>query len=127
MEERRTVTDSEWKIMELLWRGGTWTMPELTRALVEETGWSKHTVISLLKRMCQKGSAEIVPGTSPMQYRARLPREEAVRQETQSVLRKVFGGKSALLIRSLVEQESLTQEEIDDLVRELETHRKKEG
>ena len=127
MEERRTVTDSEWKIMELLWRGGIWTMPELTRALVEETGWSKHTVISLLKRMCQKGSAEIVPGTSPMQYRARLPREEAVRQETQSVLRKVFGGKSALLIRSLVEQESLTQEEIDDLVRELETHRKKEG
>ena len=114
MEERKTVTDSEWKIMELLWQGGTWTMPEITRALAEETGWSKHTVISLLKRMCRKGSAEVVAGTSPM-------------QETQSVLRKVFGGRSALLIHSLVEQETLTPEEIDDLVRELENHRKRGG
>lgn len=38
MEERKSVTDSEWKIMELLWQGGTWTMPEITRALAEETG-----------------------------------------------------------------------------------------
>ena len=118
--------------MELLWQGGTWTMPEITRALAEETGWSKHTVISLLKRMCRKGSAEVVAGTSPMQYRARLPRgeavrREAVRRETQSVLRKVFGGRSALLIHSLVEQETLTPEEIDDLVRELENHRKRGG
>ena len=127
MEERKSVTDSEWKIMELLWQGGTWTMPKITRALAEETGWSKHTVISLLKRMCRKGSAEVVAGTSPMQYRARLPRGEAVRQETQSVLRKVFGGRSALLIHSLVEQETLTPEEIDDLVRELENHRKRGG
>ena len=84
-------------------------------------------MISLLKRMCRKGSAEVVAGTSPMQYRARLPRGEAVRRETQSVLRKVFGGRSALLIHSLVEQETLTPEEIDDLVRELENHRKRGG
>ena len=50
-----------------------------------------------------------------------------MRQETQSVLRKVFGGRSALLIHSLVEQETLTPEEIDDLVRELENHRKRGG
>lgn len=126
MEERKTVTDSEWKIMELLWQGELGPCRR-SRALAEETGWSKHTVISLLKRMCRKGSAEVVAGTSPMQYRARLPRGEAVRQETQSVLRKVFGGRSALLIHSLVEQETLTPEEIDDLVRELENHRKRGG
>lgn len=125
MEERTSVTESEWKIMELLWRGGTWTMPEITRALEEETGWSKHTVISLLKRMCQKGSAEVVPDTHPMQYRALLPRKEAVRQETRSVLRKAFGGRGALLIQALVEQEELTQAEIDGLLRELE--QKKRG
>ena len=124
MEEKRIVTDSEWKIMEQLWQKGSMTMAEITDVLRGETGWSKHTVISLLKRMCAKGSAEIIPGTSPMAYRAVLSRQEAVRQETRSVLKKVFGGRSALLISELVEQEELSQEEIDELVRMLEAHRK---
>jgi len=99
-------------------------MPRITQALQEETGWSKHTVISLLKRMCQKGSAEIIDGTSPMAYRALITRAEAIRQETRSVLKKAFGGRSALLISELVSQNDLSDEEIDDLVRLLESHRK---
>lgn len=124
MEDKCIVTESEWKIMELLWQEESLTMPRITTLLQEETGWSKHTVISLLKRMCQKGSAEIVPGTSPMAYRALIPRSEAVYQETRSVLKKVFGGSSALLISELVSQNDLSDEEIDDLVRLLESHRK---
>ena len=124
MEEKRSVTDSEWKIMEVLWQGGSMNMPQITKALALETGWSKYTVISLLKRMCQKGSVEVIPGTSPMQYRALLERNEAVRTETRQVVRKVFGGKSALLISELVSQNDLSDEEIDDLMRLLEAHRK---
>ncbi len=124
MEERRSVTDSEWKIMELLWREESMTMPQITKALARETGWSKYTVISLLKRMCQKGSAAVIPGTSPMAYRALIPRGEAVLSETRQVVRKVFGGRSALLISQLVEQNDLTDEEIDDLMHLLEEHRK---
>ena len=123
-ENKCVVTDSEWKIMELLWKKERMTMPEITQALQEETGWSKHTVVSLLKRMCLKGSAEVLPGTSPMEYRALIPRRDAVRQETRSVLRKVFGGRSALLISELVDQDELSGEEIDELMRLLEAHRK---
>ena len=124
MEDKHIVTDSEWKIMELLWKRERMTMMEITAALQEETGWTKHTVVSLLKRMCAKGSAEVVPGTSPMEYRALIPRRDAVRQETRSVLRKVFGGRSALLISELVDQDELSGEEIDELMRLLEAHRK---
>ena len=124
MEDKRSVTDSEWKIMELLWKREHMTMMEITAALQEETGWTKHTVVSLLKRMCAKGSAEVVPGTSPMEYRALIPRRDAVRQETRSVIRKVFGGRSALLISELVDQDELSSVEIDELMRLLEAHRK---
>ena len=119
------LSDGEWKLMNQLWGKSPATITQLTERLAPETGWSKHTVISLLKRMCQKGSAEVIPDTHPMQYRALLPRKEAVRQETRSVLRKAFGGRGALLIQALVEQEELTQAEIDGLLRELE--QKKRG
>lgn len=63
-----------------------------------------------------------------MQYRARLPRGEAVRpgDAVRAAARSLAAG-AALLIHSLVEQETLTPEEIDDLVRELENHRKRGG
>ena len=124
MEDKCIVTESEWKIMELFWQSESLTMPAITKSLQEDTGWSKHTVISLLKRMCQKGSAEVIPDTSPMAYRALITRSEAIRQETRSVLKKAFGGRSALLISELVSQNDLSDEEIDDLVRLLEAHRK---
>ncbi len=124
MEQKQTVTPSEWKIMELLWQNGPMTMAGITKELSSQTGWSKHAVISLLKRMCQKGSAAIIENTSPMQYTALLSREDAVSQETRGVLSKVFHGKSALMIHTLVEDASFSDEEIDELMQLLESRRK---
>ena len=53
------LTEAEWKIMLLLWEKSPRTMMELTRALAEDTGWSKHTVITMLKRMAVKGTVRI--------------------------------------------------------------------
>ena len=52
-EEKISVTDSELRILELLWERGALTVREIQEGLEIETGWSKHTVISLLKRMMQ--------------------------------------------------------------------------
>ena len=41
MDEHRNVTDSEWKIMDQLWKNGEMTMTQITRALEEETGFYK--------------------------------------------------------------------------------------
>ncbi len=124
MDQKNAVTPSEWKIMELLWQNGPMTMARITKELSGQTGWSKHAVISLLKRMCQKGSAAVVENTSPMEYAALLDRDEAVLQETRDVLSKVFHGRSALMIHTLVEDNTLSDEEIDELMALLERRRK---
>ena len=50
------VTEAEWKIMEVLWDHSPRTMTEITAILEPATGWTRHTVITLLKRMLEKGS-----------------------------------------------------------------------
>ena len=50
------VTEAEWKIMEVLWDHSPRTMTEITAILEPTTGWTRHTVITLLKRMLEKGS-----------------------------------------------------------------------
>ena len=45
------LTDSEWKIANCLWNNKCMTLTELTRELLDSTGWTKYTIITLLKRM----------------------------------------------------------------------------
>ena len=49
-------TEAEWKIMEILWDASPRSMPEITKLLAPATGWTRHTVITLLKRMQEKGT-----------------------------------------------------------------------
>lgn len=42
------LTDAEWKLMHRLWEQSPQTITQLTAALSAETGWEKHTVITML-------------------------------------------------------------------------------
>ena len=50
------LTDAEWKLMHRLWEQSPQTITQLTAALSAETGWEKHTVITMLTRLEAKGA-----------------------------------------------------------------------
>ena len=50
------LSDGEWKLMYKLWEEPSRTIAQLTAALQPETGWSKHTVITMLNRLEGKGA-----------------------------------------------------------------------
>ena len=85
------LTDAEWKLMHRLWEQSPQTITQLTAALSAETGWEKHTVITMLTRLEAKG---------------------AVRHEA--------GGSLGLMMSAMVEGRALTREDIDELTAILE-------
>ena len=56
------ITDAEWKIMNVLWEKEGSTITEITRSFRETTGWTKHTVMTLLKRLDEKGAVYYTEG-----------------------------------------------------------------
>ena len=72
------VTEAEWKIMEVLWDHSPRTMTEITAILEPTTGWTRHTVITLLKRMLEKGSISMDDSERAKKYTPLITREEAV-------------------------------------------------
>ena len=117
---RRMLTEAEEKIMEVLWEKSPRTMMEITHALEAETGWSKHTVTTLLKRMLQKQTISM-DGTGPVrQYAPCLSKDEVAREQTQSLLKRMFAGKASLLVENLVEDGSLSQDDLRELLSVLE-------
>ena len=109
-------TEAEWKIMEVLWDHAPRTMSEITKALEPTTGWTRHTVITLLKRMLEKGTVAVDESGDVKRYTPLMTQEEASTQEMRKFLSHVFSGKASLLINHLVDSGEITLKEMDELM-----------
>jgi len=108
------LSNGEWKLMNRLWEASRLTVTQLTAALREETGWDKHTVITMLSRLEAKG-AVAHDGNTPKLWFPILPRQDAARSETKSFLDKVYGGRLGLMMSAMVDAKFLSQADIDEL------------
>lgn len=110
------VTEAEWKIMEVLWDHSPRTMTEITAILEPETGWTRHTVITLLKRMLEKGSISMDATERAKKYTPLITREQASTEETHKFLSHVFKGKASLLVNHLVDAGDLSEDELKQIL-----------
>lgn len=117
MSEKIALTEAEWKIMQILWESGSMTMMEITRALEEATGWTKNTVTTLLKRMIQKGTVSVDETGNVKRYSPHVEKGRVTREQTDTLLTRLFSGKASLLVANLVEQGKMTEDEIKELMK----------
>ena len=117
-------TEAEWKILEILWDASPRSMPEMTKLLAPFTGWTRHTVITLLKRMQEKGTVS-VDETGPVKmYTPLVSREEARADQTQKLLSRVYSGNASLLMNALIDSGKITVKEMEELVKTLKSEGK---
>ena len=110
------VTEAEWKVMEVLWDHEARAMTEITAVLAPATGWTRHTVITLLKRMAEKGSVSVDESGRAKKYTPLITREEASTEETNKFLSHVFKGKASLLVSHLVEAGELSEDDLKQIL-----------
>lgn len=113
--KRINLSDGEWNIMNVLWETAPQTITQLTAALKESTGWSKHTIITMLNRMESKGAVRYEQGVKAKEYYPAVERAETALEETESFLDKVYSGSLGLMLNTMVEKNSLSKEEIEEL------------
>lgn len=109
------LSDGEWKLMDRLWEDGPATITQLTHALEQDTGWSKHTIITMLARLEAKGAVTYHEEGRAKAYVPLLPRQQAEKTATRQFLDKVYGGSLRLMMSTLVDSRALTQDDINQL------------
>ena len=109
------LSDGEWKLMDALWSCNGATITQLTRALAEETGWSKHTIITMLSRLEAKGVVHHTEEGRAKHYVPLLSRNDAGRTATEQFLGKVYGGSLGLMMSAMVHSHALTQQDLEEL------------
>jgi len=109
------LSDGEWKLMTTLWDHAPQTVTQLVRALQQETGWSKHTVIKMLSRLEEKGAVTHEEGARAKLYRPAADRQEVALSETRQFLKKVYRGSLGLMVSALTDGQGLSREEVQQL------------
>ncbi|MBO4449943.1 MAG: BlaI/MecI/CopY family transcriptional regulator [Clostridiales bacterium] len=105
--------DSEAKVMEILWEKGPVSAKELSLIAADTIGWNKNTTYTVIKKLEAKGFIRRdEPGfiCTPL-----VSQEEVQKTEAESLIKKFFGGSRKALFSALLEDEKLTDAEIDEL------------
>ena len=68
------LSEAEWKVMSVLWEEAPQTIMQLTRCFQETTGWTKHTIMTFLKRMEDKGAVFYEAGERAKLYYPKIGR-----------------------------------------------------
>ena len=113
--EKISLSDGEWKLMNLIWDDNPQTIGRLVEALRRDTGWTKATVNVMLNRLAEKGAVRIETGGRSKLFYPVLDREQAVVQEAKSTLEKIKTGGIGLLISTIAGESELTKEDVEKL------------
>ena len=93
------ISESEAKIMGLIWeKGGPVTTDWLAQRLAG-TEWKATTVLTFLSRLEKKGFLTITRQGRQNFYQAAISREAYQREETESFVRQIHGGSYRSLLR----------------------------
>lgn len=105
--------DSELKVMDLLWQKGDLTAKQIADELKQTTGWNKNTSYTVIKKLIDKGA---IRRTEPdFQCTALIGQENARQSALAEVVDKFYYGSVGLLFASLLTQEKLSPEEVEQL------------
>ena len=111
MQEK--LFESEAKVMEIIWAKAPISAKEISLIAAETIGWNKNTTYTVIKKLEAKGFIKRQdPGfiCTPLISQNQMQKVEAV-----SLVKKVFGGSRKALFSALLEDEPLSDEEINEL------------
>lgn len=117
MVERKKVAinDTEWDLLDVLWKAERATAREVSEALAKKRGWAVSTTKTLLDRMIPKGLVTARQVGNVWEYSPALRRVDARRSAWAEFVQKAFGGASAPALHFLAKEAKLSKKELAEL------------
>jgi predicted transcriptional regulator len=110
------ISPAEFDLMKILWRLGRATVAEVRReAAGDDDGPAYTTVMTLLGRLEKKGAVAVDKSRQPYVYRPRFRRESVIRRRLHHFVDRVFDGQVESLVMQLIEDRSLSLDELREL------------
>src|SRR5436190_4437438 len=111
------ISPAEWEVLTVLWNHAPATAAEVCEALAGDQEWHPKTVGTFLTRLVQKGLLKVRRDGKANVYSPLKSREQCIRAESDSFLKRVFRGSFGPMLLHFIENAELSPAEIRDLER----------
>lgn len=109
------ISEAEFEVMKIVWKYAPINTNEITDQLVQTTTWSPKTIQTLIKRLVNKGALSYEKQGRIFVYTPLIKKNEYIGQESNSFLKRFYNGDITAMLSAYIENDRLSEKEIEDL------------
>ena len=113
----KTLTEQELEIMKVVWAKQTATVRDVYETLLLQRKIAYTTVMTMMKILEKKGYLKKQLRDRAYLYRPTEPQSVVLRKMVREFIRHVFNGSAEPLLAHLVEDRSISEKELQELMR----------
>lgn len=115
MTKDYNISETEWKIMEVVWQSQGIGFGEIKNSL-SDTNWSDSTIKTLIRRLVAKGALKFEEKGGSNKYFAVAGQDECRLKETKNLIDRIYNGSIKMLVTNLVNDSNLSEDEAEKLM-----------
>ena len=115
MTKDYNISETEWKIMEVVWQSQGIGFGEIKNSL-SDTNWSDSTIKTLIRRLVAKGALKFEEKGGINKYFAVAGQDECRLKETKNLIDRIYNGSIKMLVTNLVNDSNLSEDEAEKLM-----------
>jgi predicted transcriptional regulator len=120
MPQPPTISDAEWRVMQVLWQDAPRSAADVVEALAADHDWHPRTIKTMLNRLVGKGALAFTRDGKRYLYHPAVTRDAAIREEVRSLRDRAFDGAAGPMLAYLVRHNRLSPGDLDELKRLLD-------
>lgn len=109
------ISEAEFEVMKIVWNYAPINTNKVIERLEPTTDWSPKTIQTLLKRLVTKGALTYEKQGRVFVYTPLVEESEYICQESNSFLKRYYNGNLSSMLSAYLENDRLSDSEIDDL------------
>jgi BlaI family transcriptional regulator, penicillinase repressor len=115
-----TLTEAEFRLMEVLWRKSPVTVQQVLEELPEKTPLAYNSVLTTIRILEKKGYVKHLKDGRAFAYTPLIERQEATRSEIRRLASRFFSDSHEMLVLNILEDRGIDATELDRLRKLLE-------
>lgn len=114
-EKVPSISEAEWEVMHVLWEKAPQTANDVISSLQGQKEWKAKTVRTLLDRLVHKDVVGVNKEQRVYTFYPLYSQDECQRAEVESFIKRIYGGTVKSMLVQFMEEDSLTEEDIEEL------------
>lgn len=111
------------RFADLVWAHEPIASGELVKVCEKELNWKKPTTYTVLRKLCQKGLLQNVNGI----VSSLISKEDFYSSKSEQIIEDSYKGSLPAFIAAFTSRKKLTESEVDEIQKMIDTFKQKEG